>query len=178
MNSEIAEYINKNYDKYLRIAYGYNKDKTEDPRDILQECLMYVCEMDIEKQNKIAPYFEYYLIQMIKFSSISKTSKYQQKYNKILLNKNIEVESVNDLDKMICDDEIENDLKINKIKEILEKDCTWYEREVFLQYVTTGKSFKAFERDTKIPASSLFNTYRNVKEKIKEKIELWHDQKK
>ena len=170
MNSEIAECINKNYDKYLRISYGYNKDKTEDPRDILQECLMYVCEMDIEKQNKIAPYFEYYLIQMIKYSSISKTSKYQQKYNKLLLNKSIIVESIADLDEMICDDEIDNVIKINKIKEILEKDCTWYEREVFLQYVTTGKSFKAFERDTKIPASSLFNTYKKVKEMIKEKI--------
>ena len=46
--------------------------------------------MPEEKQLKIISYIDYYILQMIKISSLSATSSYQQKYNKILIDKNID----------------------------------------------------------------------------------------
>ncbi len=175
MNAHINKLISENYNKYLGIAIGYSNG-VDDPRDILQECLLYVCEMDIEKQDAISSYFDYYLFQMIKYSSISKTSKYQQKYNKILKGDGYNLDYLIDNDSLVLEESPK--VTLEDIHKVLEEQCNWYEREVFLQYTTTDKSFKKFEEDTGIPASSLFNTYTKLKNILKENLTQWEEKRK
>lgn len=159
--------VNRNYKKYLQFAKNMANGK-DDPRDVLQECLTEIYEMKIEKQSEILPYFEYYLIRMLKFSFRSDTSRYQQKYNKLKIDANVCVES-------LLEDIIETETEspsISEIENVLNENCSWYEREVFLRYVNGNKSFKTFEKETGIPASSLYNTYNKVKKILQEKLYL------
>lgn len=163
--SELDNLIKNNYKKYLQFAKNMANGK-DDPRDVLQECLLEIYEMTEKKQKEIIPYLEYYLIQMIKFSFRSNTSKYQQRYNKLKLSDNVSVET------LLSDDEeyVEVNVTVEEIEKILTDNCNWYEREVFLRYVNNKKSFKTMETETDIPASSLYNTYNKVKKILQEKL--------
>lgn len=52
----------------------------------------------------------------------------------------------------------------------------WYDRELFLHYVSSGKSMRALSSETGISLSSIANTIKNCKAKIREAIsEDWGD---
>ena len=84
---ELDRVITENYKKYLKYAQNMNNHR-DDPQDILNECLAELYEKEDSKIEAILGYIDYYLIRMIKFSSQSKTSRYQQKYNKLLIDEN------------------------------------------------------------------------------------------
>lgn len=150
--------ITKNYDSYLRYAKRLC-NKIDDPQDILQECIMYIYEIKDDKIEEILTYIDYYILQMIKFSAISVNSKYQRKYNLIKFDKTFNIEEL----KNIPVNEESYKIKEEDIMNILLTKCSWYEREVFLQYNRDNKTFKSFEEETGIPSSSLYKTYRKVK---------------
>lgn len=177
---KVNDKITKDYKSFLKMAK--NIVKTGEYQDILHECLVEILEFDEDKLKDIFPYFEFYLIQMIKYSFRSKTSKYQQKYKKTNLildtnnygfeNKLLFIpENINYLDKNelnninLFDDSDSEDIKtekINEINKILVEKCTWYQRSVFLYKIENNLTFKKFEAVTKIPASSVFNTYKET----------------
>lgn len=168
--------ITLNYSKYLDIASQY-KSK-DDPSDILQECLMEICEMNDTKLKKIFPYIEYYLIQMIKYSSLSKKSKYQHKYNHLIIDETIDIKDyiekneVDDIEELALRKESE-EFEIEtyeKIIKILNEHCNWYQRSIFLHYIESGKSFATIQKDTGIPMSSIYNTYNEAKQIIKKNL--------
>jgi hypothetical protein len=98
------------------------------------------------------------------------SSKYQQLYNKLKINDNIQISAIID----IPDEELSDDkpITITDIEKILLEDCSWYEREVFTRYVYNNKSFETMYKETGIPASSLFKTYNKVKKILKQKLYL------
>lgn len=49
------------------------------------------------------------------------------------------------------------------------KDMYWYDRKIF-ELIDNGKSIAELSRDTNISYSSLYNTYRKVIQKLKEKL--------
>lgn len=66
--------------------------------------------------------------------------------------------------------DIEQEMDYEAIKEEVDKcleDMYWYDRKVF-EIVNTGKSISELSRETTISYYSLYNTYRKVKDKIKE----------
>ena len=165
--NKLDKLVTSNYKKYLQYATNMTNG-IEDPRDVLQECIMEIYELDETKIKEILPYFEFYLIQMIKYSFRSKTSKYQQKYNKVVFDKNIDIEVLLDIPEETPVDEI----TIEDIEKVLNNECSWYEREVFTQYVNSKKSFKTFEKETGIPSASLYKTYIKVKKTLQQNLYL------
>jgi hypothetical protein len=183
----VTELINQNYNKYLAIsksiAYEFGSSEHQ---DILHECILYVYEMSDDKILVMLPYFERYLMQMIKFSCQGKLSKYQQKYNKQQNDKNIIMESIqvdilDDIEEP-TEESIKTDslktfmeyyidqLKKNPVKD-LEKilnilKINWYDKNVYCQYIKTNKSFKTLSKELLIPDTSLFTTYTKVKKTL------------
>lgn len=71
---------------------------------------------------------------------------------------------------------IDKNLKHNKFEIILEKieeemnRWHWYDKMLFNEYVTTGKSIRTLAKETKISPDSIFQTLKNCKSKLKEVI--------
>lgn len=66
--------------------------------------------------------------------------------------------------------DIEQEMDYEAIKEEVDKcldDLYWYDRKVF-DIINSGKSVSELSRETTISYYSLYNTYRKVKDKIKE----------
>lgn len=187
----VNDIISKNYKSLLKTAK--NVVKSNEYQDVLHECLAEIIEFDDDKINYILPYFNFYLIRMMQYSCLS-NSPYYRKYKKtnIVLDTNdygLEYmlqsipEHINYLDK----DELHNlnlieetdsdDTQAETIKEIykiLSEQCTWYQRSVFLYKIENNLSFNRFEKDTKIPASSIFKTYNEVVSIIKSNLKNKH----
>ena len=192
----VDDMITKNYKKFLNIARTLSPNEYE---DIVNECVIYLYEIDENKLQKIKDYIEYYMIQMIKYSATSKTSKYQQKYHKIKLDENVEAKNITDDEYLKIEnfDEPEPmEFKIGEISEnidrktkenfekfinkkitfktfiniILKDECSWYEREVFVRYHQKNTTYRDFSKETKIPLTSLFNAYNKTKKELEKKL--------
>lgn len=164
------EYISDNYNKFLEFANNIKHyNLTEDPRDILQECIMYMLEFPKEKQDIMLEkgYVAWYLIRMITLS-YTENSKYQQKYNKIkyskFLNEEIKEEENEEIDLY--------DIRLKLLYDILITKCTFYEQQVFIQYNFKHKTFANFSESTGITISSLWKTYQKVLKIIDENLYL------
>jgi len=83
--------------------------------------------------------------------------------------KNIYFESDEVLDDVESDFSINNfDLVYDQVKKEL-NNMYWYDRKIF-DLIDNGKSIAELSRDTNISYYSLYNTYRKVIEKLKEKL--------
>lgn len=71
---------------------------------------------------------------------------------------------------------IDKDLKHEKFEIILEKveeemsRWHWYDKMLFNEYVSSGKSIRTLAKETKISPDSIFQTLKNCKAKLKEVI--------
>ena len=200
MNSNTKKFVDdmitKNYEKFLNIARTLSPNEYE---DIVNECIIYLYDIEEQKLQKIKDYIEYYMIQMIKYSATSKTSKYQQKYHKIKLDENIESKNITDDEYLKIENFDEPEPMEFKIGEIskniddrirrnfqkfvdkkitfktfinltLENECSWYEREVFVRYHQKNITYREFSKETKIPLTSLFNAYSKTKRELEKKL--------
>lgn len=173
----MKDYIEKNYSKYLEYSKNIKGTSAEDPYDVLNECILYMLEFPKKKQTKLLKggYTDWYMIKMITYSYQSKSSKYQQKYNRLSLDKEYEIKEMEDI---IEEDEDYDNVRLKFINYILQEKCNWYEREVFTQYITKFKSFRDFQDNTGISYVSLFQTYTKVKKTIIENLYLLSEEYK
>lgn len=166
----IRERINKkiedNYYIYKDIVMRFSNNY-DCPEDILNETLLDILSLNDEKLEKIELFLDKYIVRILKLSFISKTSKYQQKYNKLLLKDEVEV---NDLIKIDEEYDTTIDDRLYIIEDILKKHCSWFEAEVFREYLYTKKSFDKISKECDIPSVSLWKAYRKALLKIKNKI--------
>ena len=81
VRAKLNEKITANYAKYHEYCRNMANGK-DDPDDVLQECLAEICSMSASKLETVIPYLDYYIIQMIKYSMRSRTSKYFYKYHR------------------------------------------------------------------------------------------------
>ena len=67
------------------------------------------------------------------------------------------------------------DIILNKINEEIDS-WHWYDQKLFNEYVSSGKSIRTLEKETKISRDSIFQTLKNCKAKIKNAMgEDWED---
>ena len=177
VRAKLNEKITANYAKYHEYCRNMANGK-DDPDDVLQECLAEICSMSASKLETVIPYLDYYIIQMIKYSMRSRTSKYFYKYHRNEVDassmrearmreveKDMYITENSDLERA------ESELALTaRIRNILETKCDWYEREVFDRYVQEGKSFRKFAKETGIPATTLFNAYARTRKIIQDNI--------
>ena len=142
----------------------------DDPYDILNECLAEICELTEEKQLSIISYFDYYMIQMLKYSTKSKTSKYQRKYNK---DKEIIIKQPY-TEEIIYEEDITFEYELNDILELIKDFDDIYSKEVMIKFINSGKkTFNQFAVDMEklnIPRSSLYSAYKKSCSYIQNKI--------
>ena len=70
---------------------------------------------------------------------------------------------------------IANDNLDRKVEQEM-NEWHWYDRELFKLYITSGKSMRKLASDTNISLSSIANTIKNCKTKIREALsEDWQD---
>lgn len=63
----------------------------------------------------------------------------------------------------------EHDPRIDQINEAM-KDLDWYDRKIVELYATSGKSFAALGKETKIGKDSIYRTFTKAKDEIKRRI--------
>ena len=168
INTKLNEYIIKNYDKLLTISKNIGRQRN-DCEDVLHEAILTIYELNDEKKKEILPYLEFYLIQVIKYSFYSKNSSYYRKYKMLEIDLNVIHFEPEYFDTISEELEKPSDISYLDVEKIL-KTMDWYSREVFLRHLKDGKSFNKLSKETGIPASSLFNTYKAVKIKIIETL--------
>lgn len=122
--------------------------------DNLQELLLVVAEKDEEYLLRIHPYFNAWCVNVVRNMNGQRgiMAKYRSQY---VDQKELDAVSY-EWDKRYSSEVVENDLK----------ELTWYERELFLCYVEEGTLRKVSEL-TKIPLTSVHNTIKQVKEKLR-----------
>jgi len=177
-NKEFSETISSNYDKYLRFANNMRNGK-DDPQDVLQETMMELLDMPAQKQEKIMPYLDYYVIQMLKYSFRSTTSKYYRKYRMLQLesgefsaNREYEQSNFEEFDAAQS-----RDITFALAEQTLsEAGVSHFDKGVLMQYVSDPKlSWRAFATKTGISDSSLFAAFCRARDVLREKLACEQD---
>jgi len=167
---KLDAYITTNHSKMLKYA---NQIDNKIGDDIYQECVMYIYELPDEKLEAVLPFIDKYLGKMIKYSAQSKTSKYQQKYNKLKLSacdfelKDADVEKFyTEVYGLDDEDFIINSTEITEILDV----CSEYDRDIFIEYTSTNTNFKEMSERRNRSVAYIFYKYKFVLDKIKQNI--------
>ena len=178
MREELNQLIKESYDEFIKYATTISNNR-DNPYDIVNDVLVDVLSFSDDKLEHLSDYIFFYILKMIKLSTFSSTSSYQQKYNKVFNNiDGRDIWYVLNKSELTEDDDVCEDKRFSyeaqdHIKIILNKHCNWYEREIYKMYNKPGMTYKKMSKLTTIPVTDLFLTYKEVKKKIKKHITLW-----
>ena len=155
---DINKLITKTYDKLYNVALQVSNEK--DAKELLHECLLVLLEYKEKgKADKLKELNTY---------------KYRKFYKHIVIGK--DRDSIN-ADKFIFNNK-EGKEMIEKKLEFIDRTLNtlyWYDRELFKLYYFGEKdgrrySLTSLAKKTGISRNSIFNTIKNVKETIKNKL--------
>tara|TARA_R110002167_G_scaffold278544_1_gene484379 strand:+ start:800 stop:1312 length:513 start_codon:yes stop_codon:yes gene_type:complete len=158
------EKVFDDHSKWIKTVKGFGATK-EDAEDIVGEMYLTIGKMinkglDISYKDEVNYYYIYIALKTRFINMIKKKNKYPTV--EILDDKNIdESESVNY-------EEAQNILEAELNLMMLDKK-TWYNAKVF-KMIQEGSSLVQLSELTGISYHSLYHTYRNTKNKLKEKI--------
>ncbi len=144
-----------------------NQGSTELRDDLLQELALIVCEKTDEELDKMSSYFNFWCVRTMIYMC-GKRGEFTKKYGK----KYYIYEDVNFDIRLEYD--VTVDELIDKVEGILndignDKNRGWYRKELFKTYLECG-TFRAVERDVGINYVSVYNTVKEVKNHIKDKL--------
>lgn len=176
IRDDINNYITNNYDRLITITNKIRKTNKDTTEDVLHECIINLLEKDDEQLEKIINYIDFYIINMIRYSFWSATSGYQTKYNRIIIKDEYDVSndfSYNDnliptnlIDDMnITNNYFDEDLYDKIINNINKLD--WYSKKVVEIKIDKNCGFLKISKDTGIPYSNLYYTWKKAIKKIK-----------
>lgn len=138
--------------------------------DLKQEIFIALCGMPEDKLIEIheKKQLKFYAVRIMLNMAHSKTSQFYYKYRKneantIKLRNNSPAES--------HFDEIRHREIVTNILDELES-LHWYEKDLFKLYMQSGCNASVVSRNTSIPKRSIYQTVKNVRDKIKKKIQL------
>jgi len=161
--------IGANYDKYLTIARKMCNGE-DDPRDVCNEIMAEMLSMPDEKKEKIEPYAEYYVIQAMKYSFRSDTSRYRRKYCMV---KTVQSD-FRSLTDSIENPSVERDGPKQEVtlqfaeNTLNELGVPYFDKTCFMEYVSgKHKSWRAYAAATGISDSSLFAAYARAREALR-----------
>lgn len=160
----VVEKAFKKHNDWINVlkSFGCNEVVAE---DICQE--MYIqLQQDVEKGLNITfdDDVNYYYIYKILRGMYLNLHKVESRIKKIPLDyvdqsKMTEIVGVNEQEYQMMQDKLNNELS----------EMYWYDKKVFT-IVATGTSISKLSRESKISYYSLYNTYRNVKQYLKDKL--------
>lgn len=138
--------------------------------DLKQELFIVLCEMDEEKLIEISEkrQLKFYAVRIMLNLIQSKTSPFYYKYRKNV------VQEFNSNTHTVIDsnfDERRHEQMIKKVAAELEV-LHWYEKDLFNLYMESGCNAAELSRDIGIPKRSIYQTIKNVKDKIKRRIQI------
>ena len=133
----------------------------EDRADLIQELALIICEKEDSELEKLSQYFNFWCVRVM----INMTGA-RGNFTKLYSKKYINVEDLNFDSEQEYDDSI--DELLDRVEDIL-KGVYWYKRDLFKLYVQCG-SLRKVEGEVGINYSSVYNTVREVKQTIKDKL--------
>ena len=133
----------------------------DDKNDLIQELALIICEKDDKELEKLSEYFNFWCVRVM----INMTGA-RGNFTKLYRTPYIDVNDLHFDSQMEYDGKI--DELLDRIDEILE-DTYWYKRELFKLYIECG-SLRKVESAVGINYSSVYNTVREVKQNIKDKL--------
>ena len=133
----------------------------EDKNDLIQELALIICEKTDSELARISDYFNFWCVRvMINMTGTRGNFTKQYRHHYIDVN-DLNFDSLIEYDGNI--DEI-----LDRVDEIL-KSTYWYKRELFKLYVECG-SLRKVQGEVGINYSSVYNTVREVKQTIIDKL--------
>lgn len=161
----IVEKAYKKHSDWINILKSFGCPE-ELAKDLTQE--MYI-QLQIQTENGLDITFDddvnyYYIYKMLKGMYLN--------YHKVESRmRRVPIESIdeNDIKKAYKIDEQEYAKMSDNLQQEL-KDMYWYDKKVFT-IVASGTSISQLSRESKISYYSLYNTYKNVKEYLKNKLQ-------
>ncbi len=159
--------ITNNYNNLKIIANKFNNKKDE-PEDILQESVMQILSQSdskLEKYINNEVFLIKTIVKIIKLSFISRTSYYQNKYNKLVMQDTIEYNIVDLL--MEDNDQYNHDIdeQLEDIEFILENELNFFHETLIREKKI--KSLNKISRDCGIPLSSVWKAHNRAMYKLK-----------
>jgi DNA-directed RNA polymerase specialized sigma24 family protein len=171
------EIINKYYN-CPKLNKAINNISKNSPltEDLKQELMLIILEYSNEKLNKIieGKYFHFFCVRILTNLFNSKSSHFYRKYKQHefeLIDGGFDVYQHN----ISNEDNVERK-DIEDIKEIIielleDNSFSWYDREIFLLYLNTHKSYAKLSKELNIPITSISTTISKTKRQLSYLIE-------
>tara|TARA_R100000388_G_scaffold49529_1_gene37097 strand:- start:4266 stop:4805 length:540 start_codon:yes stop_codon:yes gene_type:complete len=168
--TDVYDAILSSIERLREVAHNI-ADCDRDGDDALQELMVWLFEMDIDKLNKIydGGGLLWYCIRTLSLMLNSSNSRFYYKYNKYyeLVDGNITVDNVQDY---VFNNPTATYKLLEKIDCIVD-ELYWYDRELFRLYFYKSNTLHGLAQQTGISRTSIFNTIKRVKEYIKNRLD-------
>ena len=134
-----------------------------DKTDLMQEVALLICEKTDSELHRIESYFSFWCVRVM-INMTGKRGEFTKKYrNKYIDADDWHFETMQDYDH-------DEDEMIRKVDEVLnDASIHWYKRDMFRLYCECG-SLRKVEKEVGIPFVSVFNTVKEMREIIKERL--------
>ena len=166
MDKRIEQFIVCHYYELKTIAKRITKGN-ELTDDLLSECLLQLYE---KKEIKLKQYdynnIKYYITAVLRLNWNSNSSPFFYKYK----NKQRKTDEFIDMDLPDEQQTIFESEQVLQFVEIAFTELDWMEKELFELYVVYGSARKV-SKETSIPKSNVDKAIRNIKSKLKSKVE-------
>ncbi len=146
-------------------------------RALVSELSLYYLERREETTKKInEKNFKYWFIRTVINQVKSKSSPFYKNYVKIY--SDVDISKYSELLEDVSDDDIEHKIikerKHKWLESIIEGKSdvkmTWFENQMFKLYYIEGKTYRAIQDEWGVNFLTVFNTVKELKEKIKKKV--------
>ena len=164
MKKSLVEVAYERHKDWIRVvkSFGCNSSTAE---DIVQEMYIQLIQdvdkgLDLWHNEDVNIYYCYKVLRGIYLNIYKKEARQIKQY----------IEEINELKQAeeLGIDEVEYAQRKKQIDDIMD-DMYWYDRKVF-EICASGKSVAGLSRETGISYYSLYNTYVNAKNYIKDKL--------
>lgn len=169
-----AQWLNvvaKQHDKWIKLVERFGEHQYQE--DIVQEAYLalhkYTTPEKIIKNGKVSEGYMYFTLKTITYQFYNAKNKIQK----------ISIDDDENIIQLVAEDTLEEQHAFHQICELIDKEMeswSWYDRTLTKLYRDTDMSIRKIAQATNISFVSIFNTLKNCKNEIKEKInEDWQD---
>jgi len=160
MNADWLKYVAVHHKEWVSLVRSWGED--EYAEDIVQEMylklLKYTTKKRIVKEGKVNKSYVWFTLRSVFLEAIRQKGK----IDKVRIGNGFEIEYECELEEVIGYSNM-----FNKIDEEIDS-WHWYDTLLFELYRDSGKSMRQIAKDTNISLSSIFETLKACKKRIKE----------
>lgn len=167
------ELVAKDHDKWIKLVESFGEHQYQD--DIVQEAYLalykYTTPEKIIHDGKVSEGYMYFTLKTITYQFYNAKNKIHK----------ISLDDEENILELVAEDTIEEHEAFHQICQLIDKEMeswSWYNRKLTELYRDTDMSIRKIAAATNISFVSIFNTLKNCKNEIKDKIqEDWEDYK-